>query len=173
MQIAPVDVVLALSAIGVGILGIWRCKTADRNLRHQQYLSGCELLFSEDEDLSKRYKDHIVGVITLAKLMEKDPKEYDAKVVAMFQRFLSSIKVFGADIEGHKKGEIDYESTDTVEAINALNKRPNRYKKVNPPKLWPSGGPLIVKNGTITPNTSHDHFKRWVQVKGRPPNYRD
>ena len=171
IDLAPFDFVLALSAIGVGILGIWRCRTADKVHRHQQYLNGCAWLFSEEENRGKRYKDRIVGAITLAKLMEEDPKEYDAKVVAMFQRFLSGPPQFSADIEGHKKGETDYESEDTVVAIKALNKRSDQYKNENPPKLWPSKGPLIVKNGNITPNTFHNHYTRWMETKGKSPDY--
>lgn len=54
-------------------LAVWRCRTADRNLRHQQYLTGSELLSSRQEDNSdQRYMNRVVGTVTLAKLMEED-----------------------------------------------------------------------------------------------------
>ena len=63
--------------------------------------------------------------------MEEDPKQYDDKVVRAFERFLSSPPMFSVNIEGHKKGETDYESWDTAEAIKALRKRSRKRKKEN------------------------------------------
>ncbi len=166
------DIVLALSALGAGLFAYWRCRTADRNLRHQQYLTGSELLSSRQEDSSgQRYTNRVVGTVTLAKLMEEDPKQYDEKVVRVFERFLSSPPVFSVDIEGHRKNETDYESWDTVEAVRALRKRSSGQKQENPLRLWPNNGPFLIKDGDIMPNPSHDDYKRWLEVTGRSPNY--
>lgn len=165
------DIVLAVSAIGAGLFGYWRCRTADRNLRHQQHLTGSELLSSQHDNCGQRYTNRVIGTVTLAKLMEEDPKQYDDKVVRVFERFLSGPPVFSVDIEGHKKNATDFESWDTVEAIRALNRRPRKRKEMNPPRLWPNGGPLMVENGNVVPNTSHEDYQSWLTVKGRKPDY--
>ena len=110
------DIVLAVSALGAGVFGTWRCRTADRNLRHQQYLTGSELLSSRHENRGQRYTNRVVGTVTLAKLLEEDPKQYDDKVVRAFERFLST-PVFSVDIEGHKKNATDFESWDTLKPL--------------------------------------------------------
>ena len=165
------EVLLGLSAAGAAVFGYWRCRTADRNLRHQQYLTGSELLLDPKEGAGsgQRYTNRVVGIVTLAKLMEEDPKQYDDKVVRVLERFLSSPPYFSVGIEGHKKCETDYESSDTVEAIRALQKRSGKRKKENPPRLWPTNGPLLVQAGDVVPNPSHNHYKRWLEAKGREP----
>ena len=166
------NLVLIWGAPVAGGLAVWRCRTADRNLRHQQYLTGSELLSSRQEDNSdQRYMNRVVGTVTLAKLMEEDPKQYDEKVVKVFERVLSNPPGFGGDNDGHREGETDYESGDTVEAIRALRKRSRKQKQAHPPRLWPKNGPLRVEEGDVVPNPSHEHYKRWMKVKGRPPIY--
>ncbi len=166
------DIVLAVSALGAGVFGYWRCRTADRNLRHQQYLTGSGLLYSQQVDSrGQRYTNRVVGTVTLAKLMEEDPKQYDDKVIRAFERFLSSPPVFSVDVEGHRKDETDCESWDTVQAIRALRKRSRKRKQENPPRLWPNNGPFVIKDGDVIPNPSHNHYKRWSEVTGRSPIY--
>jgi len=162
----------AVSAVAAVVFACWRCVTADRNLRHQQYLKGSELLYSpQTENRGQRYANRVVGAVTLAKLMEEDPKQYDDKVVRAFEIFLSSPPVFSVDIEGHRKDETDYASRDTVQAIRALRRRSIKLKEQNPPRLWPNNGPFMVRNGDVIPNPSHNDYKRWLAVRGRPPDY--
>ena len=60
------DIILAISALGAGLFGYWRCRTADRNLRHQQYLTGAELLNSQQVDnRGQRYTNRVVGIVYL------------------------------------------------------------------------------------------------------------
>ena len=166
-------IVLALSALVAVGFGYWRCQTADRNLRHQQYLTGSKLLSAQQEENSdQRYMNRVVGTVTLAKLMEEDPKQYDEKVVKVFERVLSNPPVFSGDIDGHRENETDYESGDTVEAIRALRKRSRKQKQAHPPRLWPKNGPFIVEDGDVVPNPSHEHYKKWKEAeKGQEPIY--
>lgn len=169
----PADFVLVASAVGAGVFAYWRCRTADRNLRHQQYLDGIEMLSTaktDDIPSGERYRRRVVGIATLAKLIEDDPREYDAKVVAEFEIFLSSPPVFKIDVDGHKARETDYESRDTIQATTALRKRSREWKRWNPPSLWPKRGPFIVDvKGDVVPNRSHEHYRRWKEAKGREP----
>ena len=159
-------IVLVLSALVAVGLGYWRCRTADRNLRHKQYLTGSALLSAQQEENSdQRYMNRVVGTVTLAKLMEEDPKQYDEKVVKVFERVLSNPPVFSGDIDGHRKNETDYESGDTVEAIRALRKRSRKQKQAHPPRLWPKNGPFIVKDGDVVPNPLHGHYKKWMEAE--------
>ena len=161
----------AMSAMGAVLFAYWRYRTADRNLRHQQYLTGSELLSQQVDNRGQRYTNRVVGIVTLARLMEEDPDQYDDKVVTAFEIFLSSPPVFSVDIEGHHKHETDYESRDTVQVIRALRKRSSKRKEKNPPRLWPNNGPFIIQDGDIISNPSHNHYKRWLEVKGRDPNF--
>ena len=166
------EIILGLSALGAGLFGYWRCRTADRNLRHQQYLTGSKLINSRQEgDRGQRYTNRVVGIVTLAKLMEEDPKQYDDKVVRALEWFLSRPPVFSMDIDGHRNGETDYESWDTVEAIRALRRRSKKRKQEIPPRLWPNNGPLMVQDGDVVPNRSHIDYNKWVTAKGRVPAY--
>ena len=168
----PAAIVAVISAVvGFGF-AYWRCRTADRNLRHQQYLTGSKLLNSQVKDRGLRYRNRVDGTATLARLMKEDPDQYDVQVVNAFEIFLSHPPVFSGDFEGHRSNETDYESRDTVEAVRALCERPPKRKKEKPPRLWPSGGGFMVTNdGDVIPDPSHEHYKRWVEVKGQAPNY--
>ena len=174
MDLADFDLVLAVSALGAGVFAYWRCRTADRSLRHQQYLDGIKMLSTprSDDDLpsTERYRRRVLGISTLAKLIEDDPQEFDARVVAEFEMFLSSPPVFKMDVDGHRRGETDYESRDTVQATTALRKRSREWKRWNPPNLWPKDGPFTVNlMGDVVPNHSHPHYHRWKEARGLEP----
>ena len=104
---------------------------------------------------------------SLCQKVEEDPKQCDYKAVGVPGLFLSDARSFSGDIEGHKHGETDHESSNAVEAVMALRNRSRRCKCMNPPRPWPAEGPFVVQDVDMVPKPSRRDHKRWIEATGR------
>ena len=83
-----------------GVIGLlfayWRCHTADKNRKQEQYRIGSALL-----DLRNRhYVERVAGAARLSDLVKEDPKQYDVRVMKAFEAFLAFPPGFGCQIGG-------------------------------------------------------------------------
>ena len=162
-------VILFLGVVG-GLIGLcfarWRCLTADKKLLQEQCQMGMELLSLSPE----RYTARVAGAAILAAILNSSNTEYDNNILRAFEAFLFSPPGFGMNLEDHKKHETDYESRDTYIVVNAL--RQYAQKQGAQPLLpLPPGLVFKLTRNTVEPNKSHEHYKRWMQARGRQPEY--
>lgn len=161
--------ILFLGLLGGGIglyLARWRCLTADRNLLRERCRMGMELLSRNPE----RYTARVAGATILSDILNSNSTEYDNSILRAFESFLFSPSGFGMDLENHKKHETDYESRDTFMVINAL-RRYARKQGAQPMLPLPPGLVFTVTRNTVGPNKDHEHYRRWMEARGRPPEY--
>ena len=162
-------VILFLGVVGGGIglyLARWRCLTADSKLLRERCQMGMELL-----SLSRnRYTARVAGATILSDILNSNSTEYDSNILRAFEAFLFSPPGFGMNLEDHKKHETDYESRDTFMVVNAL--RQYAQKQGAQPLLpLPPGLVFTITRNSVEPNKNHEHYKRWMEARGRPPEY--
>ena len=168
--------VIRVAILFVGLLGggyglylaRWRCITADGNLLRERCQMGLELLSLNPE----RYTARVAGASILSDILNGNTHEYDEAILRAFESYLFSPSVFGADIAGHNRGETDYESRETYLVVNALRK----YAKTQgalPMLPLPPGLVFTIAEGAVEPNQNHEHYRRWLDARGKPPRYAD
>lgn len=167
------NIILFVGLIG-GLIGLcfagWRCLIAYKNLQREKCQMGLELLSLHQE----RYTARVAGAAILADILNSKTIEYDEAILRTFEAYLASPSVFSKSVAGHMSGDTDYESRETVLVVNAL--RQYRYRKglgalhmlSLPPKLA-----FTITGDTVKPNEEHEHYRRWLEVRGRPPKYPD
>ena len=163
--------ILFLGLLGGGIglyLARWRCLTADRNLLRERCQMGMELLSLNPE----RYTARVAGATVLSDILNSNSTEYDSNILRAFEAFLFAPPGFGMDLENHKKRETDYESRDTFMVVNAL-RRYARKQDAQPMLPLPPGLVFTITRKAVEPNKDHEHYKRWMEARGRPPEYSD
>ena len=163
--------ILFLGLVGGGIglyLARWRCLTADRNLLRERCQMGLELLSLNPE----RYTARVAGASILSDILIGSTVEYDKAILRAFESYLFSPSVFGGNIAGHKQGETDYESRETFLVVNALRQYAKRQGAL-PMLSLPPGLVFTITTNTVEPNKDHEHYKRWKEVRDRPPEYSD
>lgn len=162
-------VILFFGLIGGGYglyLARRRCLTADRNLLREQCQKGLELLSLNPE----RYTARVAGAAILSDILNSDSMEYDSNILRAFEAFLFSPPGFGMDLENHRRHETDYESRDTFMVVTGL-RRYARRRDAQPMLPLPPGLVFTITQDTVEPNEDHEHYKRWMEARGRPPNY--
>ena len=167
---------IRVSILFVGLLGggyglylaRWRCLTADRNLLRERCQMGMELLSLNP----RRYTARVAGATILSEILNSKSTEYDSNILRAFEAFLFSPPGFGMDLKNHKKHETDYESRDTFMVVNAL-RRYARKQDAQPMLPLPPGLVFTITPNTIEPNKDHEHYKRWMDARDRPPEYSD
>ena len=163
--------ILFLGLLG-GVIGLyfarWRCRTADRNLLRERCQMGMELLSLNPE----RYTARVAGATILSDILNGSSVEYDSNILRAFEAFLFSPPGFGMNLENHKKHETDYESRDTFVVVNAL-RRYAKKQDAQPMLPLPPGLVFAITRNSVEPNKDHEHFKRWMEARGRPPKYCD
>ena len=163
--------ILFLGLLGGGIglcLARWRCLTADRNLLRERCQMGMELLSLNPE----RYTGRVAGATILSDILNSNSTDYDINILRAFEAFLFAPPGFGMDLENHKEHETDYESRDTFIVVNAL-RRYARKQGAQPMLPLPLGLVFTITPNTVEPNKYHENYKRWMEARGRPPEYTD
>ena len=164
-------VLLSLGLLGGGIglyFARWRCLTADRNLLRERCQMGMELLSLNQE----RYTARVAGATILSDILNGNSTEYDSSILRAFEAFLFAPPEFGMDLGKHKEGETDYGSRDTFMVVKALR----RYARRQDAQLLlplPPGLAFTITQDTVEPNKDHEHYQRWREAKGEPPEYSD
>ena len=164
-------VILLFGVLGGGIglwLAGWRCITADRNLLREQCQMGMELLSLSPE----HYTARVAGAAILSDILNSKSTEYESKILRAFEAFLFSPPGFGMDLENHRKGETDYESRDTFMVVSALRRYASK-QDAQPMLPIPSGLAFTIDRNKVEPNKKHEHYKRWMEARRRPPEYGD
>jgi len=164
-------VILSLGVIG-GVVGLclaaWRCLTADRNLLRERCQMGMELLSLNPE----RYAARVAGASILSDILNRRSSKYDEAILRAFEAYLFSPSVFSGNLAGHKKGETDYESRETYLVVSALRRYTKKQGSL-PLLPLPPGLVFTITRNTVEPAEDHGHYKRWMEVRGRPPEYSD
>lgn len=163
--------ILFLGLVGGGIglcLARWRCVTADRNLLRERCQMGMELLSLNPE----RYTARVAGASILADILNSDSIEYDKSILRAFEAYLLTPSVFSTNPSGHQRGETDFESRETYLIVNAL-RRYAQQPSAQPMLPLPPGVVFTITRNTVEPNEDHEHYKRWMEARGRPPAYSD
>ena len=164
-------VILSLGVVG-GLVGLcfarWRCLTADRNLLRERCQMGMELLSLNPE----RYAARVAGASILSDILDDRSSKYDEAILRAFEAHLFAPSFFGGNIAGHKTGETDYESRDTYLVVSALRRYTKKQGSL-PLLSLPPGLRFTITRNTVEPNKDHEHYKRWMEAKGKPPEYGD
>ena len=143
-----------------------RCLTADQNLLRERWQMGMGLLGLNPD----RYGARVAGASILADILNDGSSKYDDAILRTFEAYLFSPSVFGGNVAGHKKNDTDYESRDTYLVVSAL--RGYAKKQGSLPLLpLPPGLRFTITANTVEPNKGHEHYKRWMEVRGSPPEY--
>lgn len=115
---------LVIAAPVALILAVWRSlvaeqqsKISEKSLINEQFKSGVELLGHKNPTV------RLGAISTLNEMAELYPETLYARVMGLFETFLTYPPRFGPDQREHKKGEVDYESRDTLEIIRIINAR--------------------------------------------------
>lgn len=153
---------LVVGVLGIGLAG-WRtwtvhrqANTAEKNLLNEQFGSGVELLGHENVTV------RLGGIETLNEMAELYPEILYARVMNLFQTFLTYSPVSGSDQGGHKRGEVDYGSQDIVKIIEIINaKTPEQRARYQ--LHFASTAPFtITDEGEIAHNPDHQDWNRWI-----------
>ena len=164
-------VILSLGVVG-GVIGLcfagWRCLTADRNLLRERCRMGIELLSLNPE----RYAARVAGASILSDILNDRSRKYDEAILRAFEAYLFSPSVFSGNLAGHKKGETDYESRETYLVVSALRRYTKKQGSL-PFLPLPPGLVFTISRNTVGPNKDHEHYRRWMEARGRPPEYSD
>ena len=165
-------VILSLGLVGGGYglyLATVRSRIADRNLLRERYQMGMQLFSLNPE----RYTARVAGASILSDiLLDSNSTEYDKSILRAFEARLFSPAEFGTDIGKHKKQDIDYESRDTFLVVKALSQY---VKKLGafPLLPLPPGRAFTITKNSVDANEEHEHYRRWLDARGKPPEYSD
>ena len=162
--------------LGIGI-AIWRThvankqadaalsqsKTAEMSLVNERSKSGIELLGHRNVTV------RLGAIFTLVELAGLYPDELPQRVAKMFQAHLTYPPTFGTDRGGHKKGNVDYKSPDTVEIIKLINS--GSLKPATDGMSLPYGAPFRIVEGKVKANPDHSDYEKWKFAAFGPPTY--
>lgn len=164
-------VILFVGLLGGGV-GLYiarqRYLIADRNLLRERWQTGMELLSIHPE----RYTARVAGAAILSGiLLDSESTEYDSSILRAFEAFLYSPPSFGLNFKN--SGYVtDYESRDTFIVVTALRQYVNGGN-AQPLLSIPSGLPFTIIRNTVEPNKGHHHYRKWIEMRGQPPEYDD
>ena len=154
-------------SIGLCFAG-WRCRIADRNLLRARCQMGMELFSLNPE----HYSNRAAGATILSDILNNNATEYDSNILRTFEAFLFAPPGFGMNLGKHERGDTDYESRDTFVVVTALRKYAKR-PDAQPMLSLPPGLAFTITQNTVEPNKDHEHYKRWIEARGGPPEYSD
>ena len=155
-------------AAGLGLaLALWRTltshkqsKTAEKNLINEQFKSGVELLGHKNPTV------RLGGISTLSEMAGLYPETLYARVMSLFETFLTYPPEFGSNQENHLKGEVDYGSRDTLEILRIINAR-NPQQCEEYPFRFPSGVAFVATKNEVKPNEKHPDYEKWKKFAPR------
>ena len=154
---------------GLGLLlAIKKHRLLAQNSLREQYQMGMDLLNIKPRHHTAR----VAGVTILSQILNSKSTEYDNSILRSFESFLFSPPVFSGNIGRHKAGEIDYESRDTYTVVIALRRYVKQRNAKNMLSL-PEGLPFVISQNWVEPNRDYPDYKRWIEARGKPPEYED
>ena len=154
----------------IGILLAWcRLRLADQNRRQEQFRIGAELLDYKQHGFTAR----VAAAALLSKLVHDQPKDYHQLVMKTFEASICWPPQFKSDVGGHRRGEVDYASPDTVQIVKAINARNQKLKneyKIN----LPDWAPFETDDyGNVRARRAHKDFVAWLEAEGDAPRFDD
>ena len=152
---------LVIAAPVALILGVWRsiiaqkqADTAEKSLINEQFKSGVELLGHKSPTV------RLGAISTLNEMAELYPETLYARVMNLFETFLTYPPRFGSDQGEHKKGAVDYGSRDTLEILRIIKARTSQQCKKHQ-FSFPPGAAFVATKNEVKPNKEHLDYKKW------------
>ena len=159
--------------IGIG-LGVWRCRTADKNLLQERFRIEAELMDMDKHHYSVRGS----GAVTLVELAKNYPAIYEVSVMTTFEAFLEYPPCFSEQIAQKMHGYgttdrlVDYGSRDTISIINAIHNRTRKQKAIYKNfHLSPLSPFYADHKGRIYASEYDSSYQSWVNERGMPPTF--